>query len=151
MQLSSSTKTLLLKFPLMIFWRPLDIQASRSMKFCLQLAPLIVHDVFRSATDSVDPTSLIHCFNRTTCTCSLFTSEIRSPDPQISETKPCFELKCSASSSWEVVSPSTCSGSSTRTSTFCGGQRISSTVKKCCTGQASGHPLQQTNSAPHHQ
>ena len=35
-----------------------------------------------------------HCFNRTTCTRGHFTPVIHSPDPEISEIRPGFELKC---------------------------------------------------------
>ena len=87
---SSCLKTLLVKSPLMIFFKPLAILESTTSKFVCNYVPVTECDVFRSAEDFVgfnvvDPYT---CFKRTTCTPGHVTPDIHSADPGFSEIRP---------------------------------------------------------------
>ena len=131
-------KTLLFKPPWTIYLRPRAVLESRTLKIVCNLAPVMDYDVFRSASglrgsNLVDP---YRCFNRTTCTRG-YTPESHSPNPEVSEIRPSFEIKfLGFFLFWEVVSLSTCSNPLTRT------------LELCVDGHAKVHPLHQSNSAP---
>ena len=122
-------KTLLLKSPIMTCLRPLATLESRTSKCVCNFAPVTVYDFFRSARDFADSnlTDPYHCFNRTTR--GYFPPEIHSPDLEISDIRPGFELKFVSFLCLGTCVPlSTCSGSSTRTFEFvCGCRCISQT------------------------
>ena len=63
---SSSMKNLLLKSPLMIFFRPLAVSEERTLKIACNLTPMMECDVFRSAIDLADSTSLGNADSSTT-------------------------------------------------------------------------------------
>ena len=114
---------------------------------------MIRYDVFSSATDFADSISLIRTIASTgTYSREYFTHDTHSPDPEISGTGPGVELQFfELPFFWEVVSLSTCSGFSTRTSEIlCGRRGISKTaVTRELLGWTSKRtPLHQTNSAP---
>ena len=88
-------------------------------------------------------------FTRTTCTRGCFTAEVHSPNSSISQIRPGFELKffsflvlgrCVSLYLFWLLHPSI------------GTSRYLQDMQQCLNcldGQASGHPLHQTNSAPH--
>ena len=123
----------------MIFLGPHAVVESSTLKLVCNFAPILVYDVFRSAIDFADS---YHCCNWTTCTRGYFTPEIYSSDPDVSEIRPSFELKFFSYLFWTVHKNIT---------TLCGCLGIfrpCSIFSTAGMDKASGHPLQQTNSAP---
>ena len=114
----------------MVCLRPLAIAGSRTSKFVCNSVPVTENAIFRSATDFADNLVVLKFIRQVL---KFLKSGLAS------------NSSCSASFSWYAVSLSTCSGSHRRTLELVVAVQY---CENCWDGQASGHPLLQTNSAP---